>query len=173
MLLRMISGISRWNDAFDMKKADGAGGFVATGDVIADLRTQGNTLSVWKADTQEEIRDAVVALALGRQKVQKLEYCLLDEATIQALGINLKATPGRISGLHDDILNRHRDLIELDFWKLGILAEHMIDFLADENNSTEVLVDQLKEWIGEYRDTGKIDASKVNKKLRESLGWLI
>lgn len=71
----MISSISRWDGSRSVNRKDA---FIC-GDAISDLRTTNNELSVWKADTQEDIEDAIVALALNRDSVSKLSYFLLEE----------------------------------------------------------------------------------------------
>ena len=48
-----------------------------------------NELSVWKADTQEDIEDAIVALALNRDRVSKLSYFLLEEDEVELGGGNI------------------------------------------------------------------------------------
>ena len=71
----MISGISKWDGSKAVNRKD----YYICGDAIGDLRTTDNKLSVWKADTQEDINDAIVALALNRDSVSKLSYFLLKE----------------------------------------------------------------------------------------------
>lgn len=47
MLIRMISGISKWDGSKAVNRKD----YYICGDAIGDLRTTDNKLSVWKADT--------------------------------------------------------------------------------------------------------------------------
>ena len=81
MLIRMISGISKWDGSKAVNRKD----YYICGDAIGDLRTTDNKLSVWKADTQEDINDAIVALALNRDSVSKLSYFLLKEEDLDFL----------------------------------------------------------------------------------------
>ena len=79
----MISSISRWDGSRSVNRKDA---FIC-GDAISDLRTTNNELSVWKADTQEDIEDAIVALALNRDSVSKLSYFLLEEDELEKIEI--------------------------------------------------------------------------------------
>ena len=49
MLIRMITGISKWNGSKVVNREDA----YICGDAISDLRTRDNKLSVWKADLQK------------------------------------------------------------------------------------------------------------------------
>lgn len=77
----MISGISKWDGSKAVNRKD----YYICGDAIGDLRTTDNKLSVWKADTQEDINDAIVALALNRDSVSKLSYFLLKEEDLDKM----------------------------------------------------------------------------------------
>ena len=54
MLIRGIASLARWDGSTFVRRPDAT----TAGDVISDLRTQNNTLSVWRADSQEDINDA-------------------------------------------------------------------------------------------------------------------
>lgn len=79
MLIRMITGISKWNGSKVVNREDA----YICGDAISDLRTRDNKLSVWKADTPEDIDDAIVALALNRDSIQKISCFLLNENDLE------------------------------------------------------------------------------------------
>ena len=75
MLVRMLN-ISKWDhDCIKQRKQ-------YYGDAISDLKCSQNTLSVWKADNLKEIEEAVLALALGREVIQKMAIVILDENNI-------------------------------------------------------------------------------------------
>ena len=75
MLIRSIASLARWDGTTVVNRPDAT----IAGDVISDLRTQSNTLSVWRADTQEDINDAIIAMSLNRTDVSKMIALLLDE----------------------------------------------------------------------------------------------
>ena len=75
MLIRSIASLSRWDGTTVVNRQDAT----TAGDVISDLRTQNNTLSVWRADSDEDINDAIVAMSLNRNDVSKMIALLLDE----------------------------------------------------------------------------------------------
>lgn len=174
MILRMLSSMPKWEEAMRIK-ADPAADtwFVATGDVIGDLKTQGNTLSFWRADSQEDIDDAVVALSLTRQKIQKLLICILDEKILtDKLGIEVVESPGAVQAIKsDEILQKHRDLVDLEFWKIGFLSQYMIEEMSKEGTHKEFTKPQIISLLNRYKDEGKVDVEKVSGSLIKDLDW--
>jgi hypothetical protein len=168
MLIRMLSNINKWDGSKVVNRQDA---FIC-GDAIGDLKTTDNRLSVWKADSDEDIRDAVVALSLSRENVGKLAYCLLDEKELLKREISVvNDMKGIAPGLDDSILSKHRDLMDLDYWRIGYLSEYMIDLLVKEENRKFMTASNIKKLLNEYRNNNKIDTGKVKDSLRKHLGW--
>lgn len=174
MLIRMLGGLSHWTESLDKERSHSTPEkpFVATGDAIAQLRSTQNTLSVWKADSEEDCNDAFVALALGRHDLEKISYCLLDEKELDEAGITISDTqPGEAPGAVNSILAKHRDLTEIDYWKLGDIAGAIKDYLRKPENPNRITIKSLKALLNSYKDSGKIDVDNMNQALRAKLNW--
>lgn len=168
MLIRMITSISKWNGSKVVNRDDA----YICGDAISDLRTRDNKLSVWKADTQEDIDDAIVALALNRDSVQKVSCFFLNENDLEKIQIRISdEQEGEACGLDSHILKKHRDLIELDYWRLGFLAEYMIELAKDKKNRADYSEKKVRTLLERYRAEQKITPEQVKEKLREKLEW--
>lgn len=168
MLIRMISGISKWDGSKIINRKDS----YICGDAISDLRTTDNKLSVWKADNQEDINDAIVALALNRDSVSKISYFLLKEEDLDKMEICISdKQAGVAAGLDSLILTKHRDLTDLDYWRLGYLAEHLIELAKDESNRKNCSAREVKELLERYKNENKIIPEQVKEKLRKKLNW--
>lgn len=168
MLIRMISSISRWDGSRSVNRKDA---FIC-GDAISDLRTTNNELSVWKADTQEDIEDAIVALALNRDSVSKLSYFLLEEDELKKIEIDVSdQKPGAVAGLKDCILSKHRDLIELDFWRLGFLTQYMLELVKNPKQCKNLTRKEIKALLEKYKNKNLITVEQMNSKLKEDLKW--
>lgn len=167
MLLRMVSAQSKWDGSKNVNRDDG---FIC-GDAISDLRTTNNTLSVWKADSEQDIEDAIVALALGRDKVQTLNYLLIDEGELERMEIQISSdVPGDIKGLDEQIRKKHRDLIEMDYWRIGYLAEYMIG-LVNKGEFMSCTKKNIKALLEKYKSSNKIATDNMLEKLRNDLKW--
>ncbi len=168
MLIRMISGISKWDGSKIINRKDS----YLCGDAISDLRTTDNKLSVWKADTQEDINDAIVALALNRDSVSKLSYFFLKEEDLDKMEIKISdKQAGVAAGLDSQILTKHRDLIDLDYWRLGYIAEHLTELAKDENNRKNCSASEVKKLLERYKEEHKIIPEQVKDKLKINLKW--
>lgn len=168
MLIRLLSNIHRWDESKIIHRADAS----ICGDAITDLRTTDNRISVWKADTDEDIDDAMVAMALNRDNASKMVCVLLNEDDLKGLDIDVMADKkGEADGLGDDILKKHRDLVEIDYLRLGSLAQHMIDLAKNRANRKELTESKVKKLLNRYKDENKIDVHSVKKELRENLKW--
>lgn len=128
MLIRMISGISKWDGSKAVNRKD----YYICGDAIGDLRTTDNKLSVWKADTQEDINDAIVALALNRDSVSKLSYFLLKEEDLDKMDIKISDEQvGVAAGLDSQILTKHRDLKKVNHYlRIFIISYYIIQIYS-------------------------------------------
>lgn len=85
----------------------------AVGDQVSDLKTSENRLSVFEvppADPSTPLRIAA-ALTAARERLDDVEYCLFDDATLSRIAVRTKAAPGRTP---DPLVNSwHKDLVEL------------------------------------------------------------
>lgn len=168
MLIRSIASLARWDGSTVVNRPDAT----IAGDVISDLRTQNNTLSVWRADSQEDIDDAIVAMSLNRTDVSKVIALLIDENDLSVMQIELSdKNPGKAPGAVESIKKKHRDLVEIDYKRLGILSEYMMKVVQDKDRRVEVTKPNVRKLLTQYRDGNKLVLDEMNKDLREKLNW--
>ncbi len=164
--IRKINGINNWIPS----KTQLYDGSFSTGDILnKELRTTKNTLSIWSFSNNQELNDALVAIALNRDNIQKLSYMILDDEEIEQLGVPVEPEQGIADGLLDnEILNRHHNLCQIDFWRLGYISEYFIKLAKDSACCSFITEKKLFCLIQEYIKTGKIDCSQMKPKMRES-----
>ena len=166
MLIRSIASLARWDGTTVVNRPDAT----IAGDVISDLRTQRNTLSVWCADSQEDINDAIVAMSLNRTDVAKMIALLLDENDLAAMQITSSSeNPGKAPGAVESIKNKHRDLVEIDYKRLGELSEYMMKVVHDKARRIEISKPNL--LLIQYKEGNKIILDEMNTDLRDKLNW--
>lgn len=167
MIVRKIDAISKWDNPTAVKRHDAT----VPGDTISDLKTHGNKLSVWLANTDEDIEDAVAALSLSRDDTQKVTMLKLDENKLADIEIDVVDDQlGNAQGASNVILKKHRNLVELDHSRLGKLADYMISQASDPQNRKIFTAGQVKEILNKYKGT-KIDPRCVTDKILEKLNW--
>jgi len=168
MLIIGIATLARWDARTVVNREDAT----TAGDVISDLRTQSNTLSVWRADSPEDINDAIVAMSLNRTDISKMIALLLDEEDLSAMKIEFSATiPGKAPGAVASIKNKHRDLLEIDYKRLGVLSDYMMKVVHDKDKRVEITKPNLKKLLIQYKEGNKIIPDEMNADLREKLKW--
>ena len=124
MIVRKIDVIAKWDTPQSVNRSDAT----VPGDTLSELRTRKNKLSVWLANSNEDIEDAVAALSLSRDDTQKIIMLKLDETKLAEIDIDVRDDQrGEACGASDEILKKHRNLVELDHKRLGLLAEYMIE----------------------------------------------
>lgn len=116
-LVRKIN-ISKWpqNGEKDVFK-------VASDAITICLKSSGNTLSVWKIDKEQNLEEAVLALASGFQHLEAIDVVMLEEDKIKE-GIEAKQTVGQTPV--KDLEHTHFDLINLNYYTIGLIAESII-----------------------------------------------
>lgn len=167
MVIRGLLYPNKWEPVKDVKRDDA---FLA-GDNVTELRTTKNMLSVWLANDKVDIEDAIAALALSKDKPCKMVGYLLDEKELEVLEIEtLNNEKGQAMGAADSILDKHRNLVEIDYWRLGYLAQYMVNLSKDKDRQVVKTKDEVIEILNRYKGK-KIAPDKVKEKLKENLNW--
>lgn len=163
--LRMISNITRWNGSDTVDRKDG----LFTGDMLADLRTTNNKLSVWQVDTEKDVEKAIVALALSRDTVQKMCYMVLDEDELESIGISIIKDSNIPSyGIDSSVLSNHGDMVNIDYWRLGFLTEYMLK-IAQNTSCKTFTKPQVTKLLNEYKNI--ISLGGMKDTLKKDLKW--
>ena len=136
--------------------------------ITADLRTQGNSLSFWQCNLGEEndIEDAALAIAAGRERLDRLEIIWLDEEKIRADGQALRDSDGRTPV--SDMVDSHIDLVGLNYNLLGIVAQRVVHAI-EENRYRRLTRTRVKNLIASAIEQGRINANLLSDKLRVEL----
>jgi hypothetical protein len=136
-------------------------------DALVDLRTQQNTLSVWRVDPGEANLSAVIAALASNQttRVDKFDYVLLDDEVVTGLGIQCVKTEGDSPHL-DANSTWHFDLVELTATKVVGLAREMKRVEAEHRR---MFPDDVREILRSALDGGALKRAKVKPELLAEL----
>ncbi len=167
MVMRALLYPNRWDPVTNVDRPDC---FLA-GDNVTELRTSKNMLSVWLANSEEDIEDAIVAIALNKDKPCKIVGYLMDEKELERIEIDtVNNELGKALGADESILQKHRNLVEIDYWRLGYLTQYMISLSKDQSRQIIRTKGEVIDLLNKYKGT-KIFASMINGKLRAELKW--
>ncbi len=137
-------------------------------DALSDLKTDGGKLSVWQVeDDESNLQRLVAALAANRDKLDKVDYVLVDQKILEYISANAKIVLGDSP---DEEANRwHLDLTELSVTKVVNLSRA----ISEANKVRRVLPKEVKAWVRTAIQSGWIDISNVNEKIRPEIKKLI
>lgn len=168
MYIRVVSNIHRWDGTVNLNRPDAK----VCGDAITDLKTSNNMLSVWNVDGEEQINESVAVIALGRERLDKVSYVILENNVIEnEINLSFQNNAGKCKPItKEEILKRHRDIVELDSAQLENLAAYMLNRVQEEQNATKDEED-IKKIVAKMVDEKKVDPSKIKEKLRKELGF--
>ncbi|WP_322552033.1 hypothetical protein AAB109_11345 [Priestia megaterium] len=95
--------------------------------ITSDLRTRSNTLSLWRIENKEDLTKAVLALAVGRNQITRLDVMILDQVEFEEADLTIEHTPENGHTPLENFHENHYDLIDMDYQKLGVLSQLIID----------------------------------------------
>lgn len=118
-------------------------------------KTTGNTLSVWSSGSFDfkstEAKELIVAFATSMERPDSIDLIWLDEGELQEKGLVLEYTPGDTKFIK--MIDRHVNISELTYEKLGYVAEHIVSQMTNEDNYCRVTKNQLIGMVVEASDT--------------------
>lgn len=79
--------------------------------------------------------------------------------------------PGKAPGAVESIKKKHRDLVEIDYKRLGELSDYMMKVVHDKARRIEISKPNLKKLLIEYKEGNKIILDEMNTDLRGKLNW--
>ena len=72
-------------------------------------------------------------------------------------------------------MNKHRDLIEIDYWRLGFLAEYMTELAKDKKNRADFSEKRVKTLLEKYKMEKKnhprASERTIENKIRMVILW--
>lgn len=159
-LIRKVS-LAKWKGCLE-NDAD----YISADAVTACLRTTGNSLSVWRADSEEEINCALLALAASLQRLDAIEYVILNEDDLKAGNLGIENTEVDIPVNTPKEL--HHDIINLDHSALRTVA-NLIKKEVSENKHARLSRSQAKNILIEAIKKDFIKKERLPAKLVEAI----
>lgn len=126
--------------------------------LTSDMRTSGNTLSVWDVENQE---DAVLAMMTNNNsRIERVDILYLDDLR----GVNIKSSKGNTAVA--DLIERHKDIEQLNYDSLGIVAGIFLDAYRRQSFRS-FTKKEIKNILQKAIDNGRITIDKLNPDVRK------
>lgn len=159
MLARVFKAeqIDKWIDSAEKDN-------IAMADAIMALSVNDNELSFWEVD-ETELGQAALAWNSSRDKVTGVFVAYLDTNEVEKK-IDTNNEPGNTVIV--DLQSKHKNLINLNFWSIGFLSEHLTSQIKnhkyiyfDEDDVNQLFFDAI--------DKGRLDIKSLKPKLQNRL----
>ncbi len=126
-------------------------------DVLSDLGTKSNELSVYIVDDEKSnFQRIIAALAAGAQKPANIDYAIFKMELIELAGISSTQSLGT---LPDEGVNKwHLDLCQLSAKKVLKLAK----LILDNAEIDRVLKKRVMGYVASHMEQGTLDQDKIN-----------
>ncbi len=152
-------------------------GYLGDDEIRADavtgcLRTSDDALSWWRcADDEQDVAEVALALAMpveiGKQKIDKIDVVLLQDADLVGLGLSLNPTVG--IAIVDDLRSRHVDVVYFDLERLARLARLLAPRIRSETKVFTFTRSQVKALLKAALDKNRFKEDKLNEEVRSEL----
>jgi hypothetical protein len=128
-------------------------------DALSDLKVTDNAISVWQVEADRTNLEMIItALASSRERLDKIDYTLLDEAVLSE--IRIESVNSEAVTPHVQANTAHRDLVRLTVKKVALLASEMMPL-----DRVRIPQKDVKRLLLEALRSGVIDRGRINSGL--------
>lgn len=160
MLVRKVNG-AKWrrNDlsVWDNVSADA---------ITHCLKTNCDTLSTWKINSQDDINEAVLAIVSAGDFLEAFDVIPLEAEHLKANGIDSLKTVGDTPII--ELRDQHFNLTDLSYKKLGIIANHIIDQI-NKDKMQRYTFGKLKSILQSAIHKGRLSSSGLANSIQNKL----
>jgi hypothetical protein len=167
LFLRVISSLNSWDTEKDPPQLSIDD---VSADMVTDLRTTNNNLSVFQIENEGTNVDRIItALAATRQHLQPSFFLVFDSTLLDRLKIEVEKTRG---GTPDDFVNDfHRNLKVLSGMKLIELAKELLinseQCSRDHAEVAQYLLDAEAAGRFKLQDSLKLEVIKALNRIKK------
>ena len=145
------------NTAVDNVRADA---------ITGDIRTTQDTISLWRTDTEEELPQAVLALASGGDQMVTQNVLLIPEEMLLKYGFILDETDGNTPV--DSLVKTHRDIINVNYGSLGKFAQLTMEAINADAIRTVTKKEVKKLIVNAYKN-GEINRDRLKDRMWQEI----
>lgn len=160
LLVRKINR-NKWPNSNNINVFD-----ICSDAITSCLRSSKNTLSVWKITTEQDLDEAVLALASNFQRLESIDVVLLDGQDLVKASVSIEQTKG-ITPVKD-LEKTHFDLSELNYYKIGLVAEHIAQRIYFKKIKRYTITD-LKNILKEAINNNRLSMDDLNESVRKKI----
>lgn len=156
LMVRMVNK-AKWDMAYNPANADA---------ITLCLKTKNNTLSFWIIDSEASVDEGVLAIAAANQNLDAIDIVVVNSEEFAAKDIKVVESAGATACT--DLINKHRDLAELNVRHLEAVSEVVGDRIR-KNEVVRYNMSRLRGLIETAIEAGRIDLNKLHDGIKKKL----
>ena len=140
--------------------------------VTANLRTASNALSFWSVGInsedgiEDEIKDVALVMAAGRKRLDKVELVWISYEGVQNQGVSIQQSEGKTNVV--DMVDRHYDLHQLDYFRLGKIAQ-LVSSALETDKYIRFSKGRVKKLLAAAVEQGRMELTDLEEKVQDEL----
>lgn len=133
-----------------------------------ELGTTGNTLSFWKCDRIDNLKDAMKAILLSTTSIETSQFIVIDDAILQQYEIEIDDTEKGVTG-YKGFENLHINFCNLNYGKIGSLLDIIKTIAKEKERTPELKREDVKKYIIEVKEAGLLDEDNIRPELKTAI----
>jgi len=167
LFVRVISELKRWTRIKEKEERLPA-------DCFFDIKTNKNTLSLWKVDdinNKDDLYRFAVISVLGKTSLSKVTYVLIDENELSSCGLVVQNNDpgcGYISNSNQSFLEHHFDIVCIDHEDFIKIANIIITKI-DKNEQDIISIKDVESAAQKLCNDGIVIKENLQKSMQDYL----
>lgn len=133
-----------------------------------ELGTTCNSLSFWKCNSLETLKDTIKAILLSTTGIKASQFFILSEDIIDKYGFKMDDTQPGVTG-YKGFEHLHIDMTELTYSKIGKVLQMLNEVFEDPQNTPKIDRDEVKAYIMEVKQAGLLNEDALRDELRKDI----
>lgn len=134
------------------------------------LVTEENQLSCWEIEDKSQIERAILALITGSKQgnIGSIDYILIPSEDLSKYGLKVKVSTDDADTAAESLKKMHRDIVGLDYEKLGKVQDLIIDSLKNGSKERKTQAD-LWPILRKGIQNGVVNVNNLSEDLRKRI----
>lgn len=134
--------------------------------ITACLRTFNDTLSVWECDdAQDDIKEAMLALAAAGNQVDKIDVVLLRKDELATATVTTESTTESARTAVADLAQRHFDIVSVEMSRLSAISSLIAGRVRSDSQCYQLTRRQVAQLIYDAAANGRVDRNVLDGRL--------
>ena len=96
--------------------------------ILSSFKNDDNTISVWEINSEEELDEAVLALTTCFKSLDTIDVVTLEEEYLDKVTVEYEYSDGLTPV--KDLVHTHLNIKNLDYYKIGLISEYIIQRIS-------------------------------------------